>query len=201
MPNIETVFVADRSSIFKITTPQGFLPYGEGLEVASSDVVLRAFKHGYYVQQTHAEETSSLKQIIPFFVIQHKKKFLQLRYRSEHVFSLGTGIHMREFYEKEPLCGLWSSGRIFLPELRRKIFFDEQAIQHISYIGVLNQDSTFVEAPHLGVVYLITMKTPSFEVVASKISKTSWVSWSQISSKHLFRPWSQLLLQHDLGNL
>ena len=75
---MEFVYVVKRQDLFDLHFPQGFLAASaHGEEIAR--YLERMRKKGFFVERRHAEEDSSLKQVIPYAVMARGSEVLLLR--------------------------------------------------------------------------------------------------------------------------
>lgn len=165
------------------------------------EVLSFLLKEHFFVPRDKAEYDNSIKQIIPYVIIQQKGRIFLLRRLSKQTetrlhdrLSLGIGGHINP---SEQVAG----GSILEAGMYRELA-EEVSIETISRlqcVGILNDDSGGVGDYHLGIVYLLDAdgevsvretekmegKWATLEEVEHGFSRLE--TWSQIAFRALFR--------------
>lgn len=154
---MEFVYVVKRAELFDLHYPQGFLDArtNEAGRIEVDRYLERARKHGFFVERRHAEQDSSLKQLIPYIVIARNDEVLLLKRtkkggdaRLHDKFSLGVGGHINPPDAE--------TGDVLEAATRREI--DEEITiageYTIEALGFINDDATPVGSVHIGVANL-----------------------------------------------
>ena len=196
---MEFVFVVPRERIFPECYPQGFVPFGEAFPRKAFEETVLA--HGFFVERDHAERNPSLKQIIPYTVVQRDADVLLMRRlstggegRLHGKRSIGVGGHInpvdvssKEGAPANPIeGGTWR-------EISEEIVL--QGGTQLSSLGLINDDSTPVGAVHLGLAQILTVDgtvgireedvlegglTPPEKIAALLAAGADFESWSSI---------------------
>lgn len=151
----EQVLVVRRSDFFGGSWPQGFVHRDE---VESPGLLNELQARGFFVARARAEEDPSLKQLIPYCVLQRSGELFcveRLRQQSEGrlhgMLSLGIGGHVN------PADG--DRGTALNTALYRELH-EEVAVDpelRAQFLGLINDDSTAVGSVHLGLAYAVAV--------------------------------------------
>lgn len=156
---MEFVWVVKRRELFDLHTPHGFLALAHARDEIER-YVTRARDRGFFVERRHAEQDSTLKQIIPYNVIVRDAEVLLLQ-RSKKggdarlfdKLSIGAGGHVNP--EDAPAGGAVATDPI--AACARRELDEELEIERVTQflpIGVINDDTNAVGSVHFGVVHL-----------------------------------------------
>ncbi|MBK6942116.1 MAG: NUDIX domain-containing protein [Planctomycetes bacterium] len=156
---MEFVWVVKRADLFDLHTPHGFM----SLATARDEVeryVARARERGFFVERRHAEQDSSLKQIIPYNVLVRGTDVLLLQ-RSKKggdarlfdKLSIGAGGHVNPEDSATPASGATDP----IAACARRELDEELVIERVASfdpIGIINDDTNAVGSVHFGVVHV-----------------------------------------------
>jgi len=150
---MEFVYVVPRAALFPECYPQGLVRFGQGFERASFEALVA--KHGYYVEREHAERDPSLKQIIPYILIERGGELFLLRRlkrggesRLHDKLSLGVGGHIEPHDQPSGARRASPIERAARRELGEELELAGEC--ELESIGLINDDSNPVGAVHLG---------------------------------------------------
>ena len=152
---MEFVYVVKRTDLFDLHFPHGFLPAGDDGEVAR--YLSRARGRGFFVERRHAEEDSTLKQIIPYtLIVRGDDEVLLLRRskaggdaRLHDKLSIGAGGHINP---PDAEAGGDVIESCAMREIEEELAFDGPCAPRA--VGVINDDSNPVGSVHFGVVHV-----------------------------------------------
>jgi len=155
---MEFVYAISRDDLFDLRYPQGFHACSGDNKDQITGFRQRAREEGYYIQRSKAEEESSLKQIIPYLLINRDGRILEverLEKQSEErlhsLFSIGLGGHLNPVDAEEDERSIVEGG--IDRELREELQFDG-SYEH-QFAGIVNDDSNDVGSVHFGLTYRI----------------------------------------------
>lgn len=121
-------------------------------------------KHKKFLWRSKVEQDSNYKQIIPYLVFTHDKKFFIMRRKSnasetrlQNKFSLGIGGHIKKEDIKRANIINWAE-REFKEEVKYKGSYA------IKPLGILNDESDAVGQVHTGFVFLLEGSTPNIQI-------------------------------------
>ncbi len=201
---MEFVYVVKRSDLFDLHFPHGFLSYH--LHRAEVDEYIDRSKHGFFVERRHAEQDSSLKQIIPYTIVLHDDDVLLLRRskqggdaRLHDKLSIGVGGHVNPIDAERR-----GNDGVFFACAHREI--EEELIIAVNprfdAIGVINDDSNPVGSVHFGVVCQLRLETPDVAVRETELLSAEFVPRAELRrlaedpSTNL-ESWSRLIALDD----
>ena len=154
---------------------------------------------GRFVPRPEAEEDPSLKQIIPYCVIEHREVvFLMRRKRGggekrlHDKLSIGVGGHVNPV--DAPADGDLSLSvvRALERELEEELYIDSPS--RTTPLGLLNDDSNAVGQVHLGFVYSLHLERPSVVVREEDSLEGEFVDSSTLLEKReRMETWSGIL--------
>lgn len=158
---MEFVWVVKRRELFDLHTPHGFVSLADARDEIER-YVARARERGFFVERRHAEQDSSLKQIIPYNVIVRGKDVLLLQ-RSKKggdarlfdKLSIGAGGHVNP--EDAPPAAAGAPPADPIAACARRELDEELVLDRVTSfdpIGVINDDTNAVGSVHFGVVHL-----------------------------------------------
>jgi len=121
-------------------------------------------KHKKFLWRSKVEQDSTYKQIIPYLVFTHNKKYFMMRRKSnasevrlQNKFSLGIGGHIKkEDIKRGKIIG-WAE-REFKEEVKYKGSYS------IKPLGILNDESDSVGQVHTGFVFLLEGNTGNIQI-------------------------------------
>ncbi len=131
-------------------------------------------KRGFFVRRTRAEKDKTLRQLIPYVVIQDesglylmvKRLETQTESRLHGFYSLGIGGHINDTDEGN------SPWLKFISGMEREVNeeVDISVYDWPRYIGAIRENTTAVNTVHLGVVFMIRTKVKGVK----EIEKFTW---------------------------
>ena len=155
-----------------------------------------------FIERSKAEQDFRYKQIIPYIVLQHARKFLLIRRtpkqgetRLHDKFSLGIGGHINTIDKAE--------GDILETGMRREL--NEEIKVHreeaCRLVGVINDDTKEVDRVHLGLVYLLTCKTPGFTNREPEAYTALWQTPDEIAAvSEQMESWAKIVYEEIIRN-
>ena len=182
--------VVRRSDIDALLQRHPFDMIREGI-----DGVLDLFESQHlFLPRPAAEVSPEYKQIIPYVVIRHagsyfllKRTTKQTEARLHHKLSLGIGGHIN------PDTPTIAGG--LRKELEEEV--DVRAPYELTFLGLINDDTTDVGRVHLGLVYELVSQ--SGDVVVRETEKMSgqWMTAAGLEPlRDVMETWSQLVYDH-----
>ena len=194
---MEFVYVVKRYDLFNMSFPHGFIPAEGSTDVPTWLERIRA--RGFFVERRHAEQDSSLKQIIPYCIVTSGDDVFLLRRfntqgesRLHDKLSIGVGGHLN------PIDG---AGDVLDAGLAREL---EEEL-HVSCdwkaeaVGVINDESDDVGSVHFGVVHRIDLAEPTATVRETDKMGGEFITRGELLGMHAetpkrFESWSELIL-------
>lgn len=156
---------------------------------------------GYaFVDRREAENDPSLKQVIPYIVLQTQDLIKTAVYnrqgsekRLHDLWSLGIGGHINP---KDKDNGQASFKDILISGMEREL--DEELIQRpdrdqIQFSGIISEDVTSVGRVHLGAVFRILTQTPQAYVPGPELFQFQWIKTNDLPQLKM-ELWSELAL-------
>jgi predicted NUDIX family phosphoesterase len=193
---MEQILVVPRSALLEVLSPKGMLnaPLERALGLIAA--------HGDYRGRGTVEEDPSLKQPIPYLVLQADG--LTFTYRRQKgggekrlhdCVSIGVGGHMRRMAE-DPAENLEAN---LERELHEELHVETPYAKH--FLGFLNEDFTPVCQVHLGLVYRIVPEDPAkVRVAEERELKGEWLPASAVDQRVPdMEIWSQIVWDHLRG--
>jgi len=153
-----------------------------------------------FINRQEAEKDTSLKQIIPYIVLQTKDLAYTAIYnrqgsekRLHDLWSLGIGGHINPVDQEK---GNSSFKDILLSGMIREL--DEELIKRPSldqaeFSGIISEDITDVGSVHLGAVFRILTQTPESYLPGPELFRFQWVKTNKLNQFNV-ELWSQLTL-------
>ena len=145
------------------------------------------------------EINEEYKQLIPYVVLNYKDKYAtvkrlskQTEKRLHNKYSLGIGGHIEiyDFLDSE-------DGDFIDYALRRELTeettIDETQLEHRSFIGLINDDSTPVGRVHIGLLYVIQVDSDEIYTAEDSMSEIEWLTKEELQEKDL-EVWSKTAL-------
>lgn len=176
--------------------PYGFVP-------GDAEEVLRAVDEaGIFVEREGAEKDPSLKQIIPYAVLEWRDRvFLmrrscagaEVRLRGKATIGVGGHVNPGDRSDATPGAGLRAAvERALERELAEEI--DVGAPWEASVAGTINDESNPVGSVHLGIVYRLRLERPAARVRSSELAEGVFVPASSLESlEAALETWSLIL--------
>lgn len=181
---MEFVYVVDRRDLFDLAFPHGFV--GSNPPPGHPDLatyVERIARHGYFVERAFAEQSSFIKQIIPYTLVVHQDRVFVVRRLSQGgesrlhgKRSIGVGGHINP-EDDEPAAtdgstpgGTADTGpdagdrRRLVRRCARRELAEELVIDapyEITPAGIINDDANPVGSVHFGLVQVARVQTPN----------------------------------------
>ncbi|OGI14388.1 hypothetical protein A3K63_01980 [Candidatus Micrarchaeota archaeon RBG_16_49_10] len=197
----EEILVVDREVLF-----DGKKRYFQGFMAADKiDFVPTIKEKSYFIlrkttsreQKIPAEEDESKKQIIPYILFRHGKKYFTYRRlaksgeeRLRDNFSIGIGGHIN------PIDG---SGDIIADGMRRE-FLEEVDYPHdfdYKVLGFINDDSNSVGRVHFGVVFLIEAEGSDIRVKETDVLEGKMMTLKGIAGiRDSLENWSKIVFDY-----
>lgn len=183
----ERVMVVERASIGDFLNHHYFNLIRTDLE-SILDVIR---SEHFFVPRAEAEVSPQYKQIIPYVIIRHADTYFllqrtakQTESRLHHKLSLGIGGHINPD-TPDVLDGLRK-------ELEEEVHVD--SAYELTFVGVLNDDTTDVSRVHLGMVYLLEPAEPRVTVRETEKMTGSWVARAELAARRdAMETWSQVV--------
>jgi predicted NUDIX family phosphoesterase len=155
---MEFVFVVPRGDLFPDRYPQGFVPFGEALELAAFERAIE--QHGFFVERERAERSPQWKQVIPYNVVVRAGEILLLRRttrggeaRLHNKHTIGVGGHIN------PIDLETATSRRAIAAAGAQRELDEELVitgpRSLASVGILNDDANPVGAVHVGLVQVL----------------------------------------------
>ena len=181
----EQVMVVARDDIRSFVDPH---PFDLIRDDSILDVISR--KH-FFIPRPAAETSPQYKQIIPYVVLRHGDDFFLLKRttkqteaRLHHKLSLGIGGHINP--DTPTLLGGLKK------ELDEEVAVAEP--YHLSFAGILNDDSTDVGRVHLGAVYLLEPSSREVSVRETEKMTGAWTPRQDLAPmREAMETWSQIV--------
>lgn len=148
-----------------------------------------------------AETNTKFKQVIPYIVVTHGGNILltrrtnkQQEARLHDKYSVGQGGHINELdfgTERSPIiAGM-------MREIAEEFTLAE--VEHVSCLGLINDNSNDVGKVHLGLVYLMRVASGAFVVAEEGKHIAEWVAASQLRRYYpAMENWSKIVVDHAL---
>ena len=179
--------VVERSEIARWIDPRKYSLLREDLD-DFLDII--SVKH-FFIDRPTAEQSPQYKQIIPYVVIRHGDSYFLLQRTSKqtearlhHKLSLGIGGHVNP--DAPTLLGGLQK------ELEEEVSVEGD--YDISFVGILNDDTTDVGRVHLGAVYVLDAVRPDVTIRETDKMTGSWVRTSELAPlRERMETWSQIV--------
>ncbi len=159
-------------------------------------------KAGYqWIDRDIAETDTSLKQIIPYVILQTENKKETAVYkrhgtekRLHDLWSCGIGGHINP---KDKQSSSASFKEIVSSGMEREL--DEELIQRPkdkipSFAGIINEEITEVGIVHMGIIFRITTNTPAHFIPGKELKNFQWVPTKDLNILNM-ELWSHLALE------
>jgi predicted NUDIX family phosphoesterase len=187
----EKVLAVPRSAIESVLQQGFFEPDGADLLGILGELAV-------FLDRSSAEEDPSHKQIIPYILVVHQRRFLLYRRtkkqgesRLHDKFSLGFGGHINDMDgNKETATNLILAAMV--RELNEELFLP--SVRQLRVVGFINDDTNPVGKVHLGVAFIVEAGTERFSVNEPEMIEARWCDSQAI--EEIFpklESWSQML--------
>ncbi|HET8798052.1 MAG TPA: NUDIX domain-containing protein [Thermoanaerobaculia bacterium] len=182
----EQVMVVEREVLAPFLVEYGLVT--DGIE----EMFDRMQELHFFIDRPTAEISPQYKQIIPYVVIRHGARYFllqrtpkQTEARLHHKMSIGIGGHINPD-TPDILAGLQK-------ELEEEV--DVAGDYDLSFLGILNDDTTDVGRVHLGAVYLLDAHTPEVRVRETEKMTGRWAGVDELARvREAMESWSQIVL-------
>jgi predicted NUDIX family phosphoesterase len=181
----ERVMVVERDHLAPHLVERGLV------QRVSDDVFNLIVEHHSFLDRPTAEVSPQYKQIIPYVLIRHDDSYFllqrtrkQTEARLHDMLSLGIGGHINPD-TPDLLGGLQK-------ELDEEL--DVAGDYEISFVGILNDDTTDVGRVHLGAVYVLDARDAAVEVRETEKMTGRWVPRAELTElRERMETWSQIV--------
>lgn len=195
---VEKVLVVPRARLWSPgrPPPHGFVPAGAEEYLKAVD------EAGVFVEREDAEKDPSLKQIIPYAVLEWADRVFLMRRsgaggeaRLHGKATIGVGGHVNP-------CDRSSAGppaplRAAVERALERELAEELAVEapwEASVAGAINDESNPVGSVHLGIVYRLRLGRPAARVRSPELAEGAFVPTSRLEScAGALETWSLLL--------
>ena len=163
-----------------------------GLVREHADAILEAINdRHFFIDRPTAEISPQYKQIIPYVLIRRDDAYFllqrtpkQTEARLHHKLSLGIGGHINPD-TPELLDGLQR-------ELEEEV--DVAGDYDLSFVGILNDDSTEVGSVHLGAVFVLDAHDANVSVRETEKMTGRWVATGELAQhREMMETWSAIV--------
>lgn len=163
-----------------------------GLILDDTDAMLDTIvEHHFFIDRPEAERSPQYKQIIPYVLIRHGEDWYllqrtanQTEARLHHKLSLGIGGHINPD-TPELLDGLEK-------ELEEEV--NVEGDYDLTFVGILNDDTTEVGQVHLGAVFVLDALEGTVSIRETDKMTGRWVSRNDLAShRDAMETWSQIV--------
>jgi len=143
-----------------------------------------------FIDRPVAERSEEWRQIIPYVVIRHGRDVFvlertakQTEARLHHKLSIGIGGHVNPGYDL--MAGLKK-------ELDEEVRVGGKYT--LTFVGMLNDESTEVGRVHLGAVFLLDASTRDVEVLETEKMHGNWMDAASLARvRERLETWSQIV--------
>lgn len=187
---VEQVMVVERERLAPFLVERGLVR--ERLDEAL-DAILDGH---FFLDRPTAEVSPQYKQIIPYVLIRHDDSYYllqrtrkQTEARLHHKLSLGVGGHINPDTPPDLLDGLIHG---LMKELEEEVHVAGD--YDLTFVGILNDDTTEVGSVHLGAVYVLDAHDANVTVRETEKMTGRWVPLAELSSlREQMETWSQIV--------
>jgi predicted NUDIX family phosphoesterase len=181
----EQVMVVEREALGRFLVMRGLVQ--EGVDEVLDVITERHF----FIDRPTAEISPQYKQIIPYVLVRHQDSYFllqrtqkQTESRLHHKLSLGIGGHINPD-TPELFDGL------------RKELEEELHVAgdyDLTFVGILNDDTTDVGRVHLGAVYVLDAHDDDVKVRETEKMTGRWVPRAELAEhREAMETWSQIV--------
>lgn len=149
-----------------------------------------------FLDRPVAEVSEQWRQIIPYVVIRHgdgvfvlERTSKQTEARLHHKLSLGIGGHI-------------NPGHDLMAGLKKELDEEVDVASHyeLTFVGILNDESTEVGRVHLGAVFLLDASTPAVTVLETEKMRGAWHPRASLAGvREAMESWSQIVYDELLA--
>ncbi|MCZ6596934.1 MAG: phosphoesterase [Planctomycetota bacterium] len=197
---MEFVYVVPRERLFPDAYPQGLVPFGSPGGPTRKAFEAVVVDHGFFVEREYAERTPSLKQVIPYTVVNLAGEVLLMRRlktggegRLHDKLSIGVGGHINPEDADGP-ASLIEAGTA--REIDEEIVTEGRHV--LSSFGLINDDSNPVGAVHVGLAQVLTVEG-SVRIKEENVLEGKLIPPGQLASLleqgRNFETWSSILIE------
>lgn len=195
---MEFVYVVKRDELYDLPLPRALVGTDDA-HFRVNKLLERIRSNGFFIERRRAEVDPSFKQIIPYCIVKSADKiFLVKRFstqgerRLHNLRSIGIGGHINPMDDVGDILEVGCE-RELSEEVSISCPYSKRAL------GFINDESNPVGSVHFGIVYLVTVETPSVEVKEKDMMEGRFAEFAEIHRLNLterttFEPWSQLLI-------
>jgi len=181
----EQVMVVEREALQSVLVERGLVQ--DGTDGVFEVILDRHF----FIDRPTAEVSPQYKQIIPYVVIRHGDAYFllqrtqkQTEARLHHKLSLGIGGHINP-----DTPGLLDG---LQKELEEEVEIDGD--YDLTFVGILNDDTTDVGRVHLGAVYVLDAATDHVRVRETEKMTGRWTPRAELAQhREAMESWSQIV--------
>ena len=181
----EQVMVVEREAI-----AQWLVEYGLTRDHGDDLLMAIAGQH-FFIDRATAERSPEFKQIIPYVLLRHGDSWFllqrtpkQTEARLHHKLSLGIGGHINPD-TPDLIDGLQK-------ELEEEVGVSGD--YELTFIGILNDDTTEVGGVHLGAVFVLDLEQGDVEVRETEKMSGRWVAHDELASlREQMETWTQIV--------
>ncbi len=187
----EQVMVVERQTLARFLVERGLVTAG------AEDVFDLIVDRHFFIDRATAEVSPQYKQIIPYVIVRHDDSFFllqrtrkQTEARLHDKFSIGIGGHVNPD-TPELVDGL-------LKELDEEVAIDGD--YEISFVGILNDDTTDVGRVHLGAVFVLDASTRDVRVAETEKMVGRWATRAELGDVYgSMETWSQIVYDNFIA--
>jgi predicted NUDIX family phosphoesterase len=178
------------------------LPSNDGFFPASSAVLSLLQESAFFVPRSPAESDPSLKQLIVYALVSYRGKILcykrgkvgaETRLHAKR--SIGVGGHINPEDWDLSASGIGAFEGALDRELFEEVGITSEYIDHVVFLGLVNEDSTEVGKVHLGLVYLVELDHVDGLSFENSLIDPQWMDESDILAVDTLEIWSDLARQ------
>jgi predicted NUDIX family phosphoesterase len=181
----EQVMVVEREALAEYLVERGLV------QERTDDVLDVITDRHFFIDRPTAEVSPQYKQIIPYVLIRHAESWYllqrtpkQTETRLHHKLSLGIGGHINPD-TPDLFDGL-------LKELEEEV--EVQGDYDLTFLGILNDDTTDVGRVHLGAVYILDAHQGTVTVRETEKMSGRWVAREALAEhREAMETWSQIV--------
>jgi predicted NUDIX family phosphoesterase len=189
----EKILVVRRENLFPLHAPQGLMV--TDIETYASLIE----KRKEYRWRSQMEQDPTFKQIIPYIVFSHEERYFVMQRKAtagdarlKNKLSLGIGGHIRE--------DDMASGSLFdwaQREFQEEVSFS--GLYNIKPVGLINDETNAVGQVHTGFLFMLQGDSSEIAIKDEHAAGYMWPLKECKKNYDLFESWSQLILDHLLG--
>lgn len=195
----ETVMVIEK----KLLRPYlGGHNYGQFITDMCDQILDDLIINHKFMPRSEAEYNFKYKQVIPYVIVRNGIDYLLLKRttgqtetRLHNKFSLGIGGHIN------PVPSV-SGNDIILHSLHREL--NEEIllndISELQFTGIINDESNSVSKVHLGLLYVLHVSSPVYQVRETEKMTAQWMTGDQIINFYdNLETWSQIAYDRHIS--